>query len=324
MVSQRTELSEDMRAIFEKIVYKNWLRKKKSADDVFIFVLEEPHDQIFKVRALNTWVSYVTKLDHDDAYKAITRTKELGQRLLQEQWLSESQTAGAVFKQLRLGQDRFRLFKTPWVTLWASYVTKLDPKNADEVVLSVLQPLYTKKELAQLLKAAKGVDETKELATRLAKQLLYNKGREPRKEHDGCSDGLRVSMADDGSRHRSSSRATTAIALQEGGDSMGHCHGGGRPSLRPRFQARGRRPRFKHSSHASTEAFGRCPSGCCRHPMLLEPGLTHPSARAGRTRLTLKSSLHGTAPTAAQQEVQDPRPVSADLVGGEYEPPDLA
>ncbi|EGZ08273.1 hypothetical protein PHYSODRAFT_288825 [Phytophthora sojae] len=72
--------------------------------------------------------------------------------------------------------------------------------------------------------------------------------REPRKEHGGCSDGLRVTMADDGSRHKSSSRATTAIALQEGGDSMGRCHGGGRPRLRPLFQARGRRPRFKHSS----------------------------------------------------------------------------
>ncbi|EGZ24928.1 hypothetical protein PHYSODRAFT_285002 [Phytophthora sojae] len=65
-------------------------------------------------------------------------------------------------------------------------------------------------------------------------------------------------MADEGSRYWSSSRATTAIALQEGGDSMDCCHGGGRPSLRPLFQARGRRPRFKPPRRHLGGAVMRC------------------------------------------------------------------
>ncbi|EGZ25919.1 hypothetical protein PHYSODRAFT_285131 [Phytophthora sojae] len=36
------------------------------------------------------------------------------------------------------------------------------------------------------------------------------------------------------------------------------------------------------------------------------------------------NAINAQRPTAAQQEVQGPCPISADLVGGEYDPPDLA
>ncbi|KAE9331715.1 hypothetical protein PF008_g15294 [Phytophthora fragariae] len=106
-----------------------------------------------------------------------SHTKELGWRLIQEMWLSESMTAGRVFNRLQLDRAGISLFKQPKLTIWFSYVTKLDTANADEVMFSVLKSLCSKKQLAKMLSAAKEVDETKDFATKLEKQLLRSDGK---------------------------------------------------------------------------------------------------------------------------------------------------
>ncbi|EGZ07895.1 hypothetical protein PHYSODRAFT_306053 [Phytophthora sojae] len=194
-------VSEDMPATFEKAVLNNWLSEKKSADDVFNFVLERFDEQIFETPDLNTWVSYVAKLDKENPYKTMwltlqkhyneaklrsmvykvegsSRTEELARRLIEQMWLSDAITAEDMFIRLKLSLFPARLFEGPEITWWASYVTKLDPKNADEVMFSVLQSFYpSKRKLATLLKKAKRVDETKDIATRLEKQLLLSKAK---------------------------------------------------------------------------------------------------------------------------------------------------
>lgn len=106
-----------------------------------------------------------------------SRTKELGWQLMQEMWLSESMTAERVFYPLDLNQADIALFKRPELIRWISYVTELNTANADEIMLSVVKPLYSKKQLAKMLAAAKDEDETKEIATRLEKQLVRSEGK---------------------------------------------------------------------------------------------------------------------------------------------------
>ncbi|KAJ8577802.1 hypothetical protein ON010_g1406 [Phytophthora cinnamomi] len=56
----------------KEVVLRMWLGEKKSADDVFGYVLKTHHQFIFEVEGeLNTWVSYVTKLEKEDTYKAM-------------------------------------------------------------------------------------------------------------------------------------------------------------------------------------------------------------------------------------------------------------
>ncbi|KAE8965876.1 hypothetical protein PF005_g29121 [Phytophthora fragariae] len=195
MVLTGRGVDEGMAAKFEKIVVNKWLAEKKSADDVFDFVLKRVGDQALEGPDLNTWVSYVMKLDKEDPYKTMflvlqkrfdkkelnsmvsqatesSHTKELGWRLIQETWLSESMTAERVFNRLELDQAGISLFKQPDLAMWISHVTKLDKQKADELMLAVLQPRYPKKQLTKMISAAKEVDETKEFATRMEKQLL--------------------------------------------------------------------------------------------------------------------------------------------------------
>ncbi|KAE9164299.1 hypothetical protein PF004_g29870 [Phytophthora fragariae] len=192
--------NDEIAARLTKAALKKWLGERKSADDVFDFVLKQHGEFVFESRDLDTWVSYVMMLDKVDPYKTMfkvlqkrfdksklnsmvsyaiknSRTKELGWKLNQEIWLSESMTAETVFYRLRLDRDRITLFTHPKLTMWISHVTKLDKKKADELMLAVLQPLYSKKQLTKLISAAKKVDETKEFATRLEKQLLRSQGK---------------------------------------------------------------------------------------------------------------------------------------------------
>ncbi|KAE8971297.1 hypothetical protein PR002_g26872 [Phytophthora rubi] len=200
MVLTGRGVDEGMAAKFEKIVVNKWLAEKKSADDVFDFVLKRVGDQALEGPDLNTWVSYVMKLDKEDPYKTMflvlqkrfdkkelnsmvsqatesSHTKELGWRLIQETWLSESMTAERVFNRLELDQAGISLFKQPDLAMWISHVTKLDKQKADELMLAVLQPRYSKKQLTKMISAAKEVDETKEFATRMEKQLLRSQGK---------------------------------------------------------------------------------------------------------------------------------------------------
>ncbi|KAE9143638.1 hypothetical protein PF006_g11351 [Phytophthora fragariae] len=199
MVLTGRSMPDDMSAKFEKIILNKWLAEKKSADDVFDFVLKESRDQALESPYLNTWVSYVEKLDKEDPYKTMflvlqkrfdetelnymlshaaesSHTGELGWRLIQEMWLSGKESAQKVFSRLHLDRAGSTLFKQPDLAMWISHVTRLDAKNADKKILAVLQSFYSKKQLTKMLSAAKEVDETKAFATRMEKQLLLNQG----------------------------------------------------------------------------------------------------------------------------------------------------
>ncbi|EGZ07901.1 hypothetical protein PHYSODRAFT_252765 [Phytophthora sojae] len=169
-----------MVAKFREVLHTKWLREKKSAGDVFDYVLKEAHKYALKARDLKTWVSYVTKLDKEEPYKtmlSVLKGRFGGEQLVRmigdaekasdttvtltklkhELWLSEKKTAADEFGLLGLN--------------------RLNAKSADEMMFSVLKDIYPKKELVAMLAAAKQVEEAKEFATRMEKQLVLSLGK---------------------------------------------------------------------------------------------------------------------------------------------------
>lgn len=69
------------------------------------------------------------------------------------------ENAEGIFNLLHLNDAETALFKKRDLATWVSYVTKLDAKNADEIIFSVLNPPYTQKDFAAMLTAAKKVEK---------------------------------------------------------------------------------------------------------------------------------------------------------------------
>ncbi|KAE9064040.1 hypothetical protein PF010_g28769 [Phytophthora fragariae] len=63
--------NDEIAAKLTKAALKKWLGERKSADDVFDFVLKQYRESVFEMRDLNTWVSYVMMLDKVDPYKTM-------------------------------------------------------------------------------------------------------------------------------------------------------------------------------------------------------------------------------------------------------------
>ncbi|KAG6583294.1 putative secreted RxLR effector peptide protein [Phytophthora cinnamomi] len=78
-----------------------------------------------------------------------------------------------------------KLFENPAVATWVAYVTKLDAKNADETMLSVLKTAYKDDTLAltKMLAAAKDNADTKAIADKL-EEALYKDWRSSGKSTD--------------------------------------------------------------------------------------------------------------------------------------------
>ncbi|EGZ07908.1 hypothetical protein PHYSODRAFT_527317 [Phytophthora sojae] len=201
MVVTRRSRNKVIAAKFQDILFKHWLTEKKTADGAFEFLLKSHRAHIFEIfDNLEIWVSFVTKLDKGDDYKTIFsvlkkrlegrelaniiydagevgRTALLARKLEQELWLSQGENAEGIFNLLHLNDAETALFKKRDLATWVSYVTKLDAKNADEIIFSVLNPPYTQKDFAAMLTAAKKVEKTEDLAIKLEKLFVQSLGK---------------------------------------------------------------------------------------------------------------------------------------------------
>ncbi|EGZ14590.1 hypothetical protein PHYSODRAFT_505222, partial [Phytophthora sojae] len=184
---------KDVNAKLERIMLDKWVHEGKTADDAFDFLLKRYHRFIFEVPAVNTWVSYVTKLEKENPYQtmiAVLRgrfgdkklddmlvaaidkihAKAVAERLRGELWLSQERTADDVFELLYLNDWRRNLFDRPHFSTWVSYVVRLDKENADDVMFSIVKSHNNDKDLAMMLTTSKNDQVVKIIAAKLKGQ----------------------------------------------------------------------------------------------------------------------------------------------------------
>ncbi|KAG6583295.1 RxLR effector protein [Phytophthora cinnamomi] len=191
------------------VLFDSW--KPQSASYIFVLLkLGNEDELLFTLPRLRTWMSYATKLgggnadeqiykilrkaygDADLAAKlavskqysvgdVVTRLEKAQQKVL----LSEKKPADEIFNMWKLNGQGDKLFENPAVATWVAYVTKLDAKNADETMLSVLKTAYKDDTLAltKMLAAAKDNADTKAIADKL-EEALYKDWRSSGKSAD--------------------------------------------------------------------------------------------------------------------------------------------
>ncbi|KAE9085099.1 hypothetical protein PF005_g21107 [Phytophthora fragariae] len=188
----------------EDTQFNRWLSQGENAESVFkLLNLNKDGDKIFDSLMFSTWASYVTKLDRKNSYEAmfsVLKTRYGDEVLtglliasrknrptnyhvtrlegvLLKTWASDGKTADEVFKLLRLNKDGDRVFKSLMLSSWVSYVTKLEDKNPDKLMLSVLKTSYNDEILTNMLVAAQKVPRTKTFAASLQEQLWISQGK---------------------------------------------------------------------------------------------------------------------------------------------------
>ncbi|KAE9034741.1 hypothetical protein PF010_g33372, partial [Phytophthora fragariae] len=70
-------------------------------------------------------------------------------------WLAQGKSAESVFKLLNLNKAEDKIFESPMLRTWASYVRTLDKMNPDEAMFSVLKTRYGDEVLTDMLIASR-------------------------------------------------------------------------------------------------------------------------------------------------------------------------
>lgn len=178
-----------------------------TAGDIFKRLELNAQDKgFFTITRVRTWVSYVTKVNGQRADEEIfavlrkyntdtepatqiSRSKEFSRgpngEALEKVWLGEKKPARDVFTAFKLNNQGDKLFENSRFVTWVAYVTKLDEKNADELMLAVLKETFKDEAaLTRMLAAAKDHDSTKTTAASLEK-AQYKDWRSSGESADG-------------------------------------------------------------------------------------------------------------------------------------------
>ncbi|OWZ16298.1 RxLR effector protein [Phytophthora megakarya] len=178
-----------------------WNRHKKSADDVLkVLNLDKAGDELFASPGLITLFLYTkktTELDNPTndllqvltkhyGYDGLSKIFVMGQHrtdlavlakdletTMGSQWLKSKLSPDEVFKLLKLNDDVDTLLTNPiFLKTWESYRILFNLKNGGKTsTMETLTTFYTKTELSSMLKAAKEVPATKNLAIKLLNEL---------------------------------------------------------------------------------------------------------------------------------------------------------
>ncbi|KAE9064907.1 hypothetical protein PF007_g29031, partial [Phytophthora fragariae] len=190
--AKRDVLGSTIAQKVEDVLLDSWM--PQSADEVFkLLKLNTGGSNLFNYPRLSSWVSYVTKLEgkqadeqmytvlraaygDDELATILAASKQfalgdVAKRLEEVQHkvgLIEGKTAQRFFTNLKLNTQGDKLFESPALHSWVDYVTKLSPKNADELMLSTLKAGYKDDViLAKMFLAAKESSFTKAIAEKL-------------------------------------------------------------------------------------------------------------------------------------------------------------
>ncbi|KAE8971333.1 hypothetical protein PR003_g26902 [Phytophthora rubi] len=190
--AKRDVLESTIAQKVEDVLLDSWM--PQSADAILkLLKLDSRGRNLFHSPGLSTWVSYVTKIEGKQAdeqmYKVLRTTygdDELAMMLAASKQsalgdvakrlegvqhkvgLNEGKTAKRFFTTLKLNTQGDKLLESPAFYSWVDYVTKLSPKNADELMLSTLKTSYKDDViLAKMFLAAKESSFTKAIAEKL-------------------------------------------------------------------------------------------------------------------------------------------------------------
>ncbi|KAE8997777.1 hypothetical protein PF011_g15330 [Phytophthora fragariae] len=204
VVAKQDHITVSVAAKLEDALFNRWLAQGKSAESVFkLLNLNKAEDKIFESPMLRTWASYVRTLDKmnpDEAMFSVLKTRygdevltdmliasrKSGtarydvsglEEVLLKTWVSDGKTADDIFKLLRLDKDGDKVFESLNFDMWVSYVTKLDKKNPDKLMLSVLKTRYNDDRLQSMIITAQKVPQTKPFAARMQDELWISEGK---------------------------------------------------------------------------------------------------------------------------------------------------
>ncbi|KAE9002952.1 hypothetical protein PR003_g19094 [Phytophthora rubi] len=204
MVAKQDHIPTSVAAKLKDALFNRWQVQGKSAESVFkLLNLNKADDKMFESPMLRTWASYVRTLDKmnpDEAMFSVLKTRYGGEVLtdmlivsrksgtarygvsgleevLLKTWVSDGKTADDIFKLLRLDKDGDKVFESLNFDMWVSYVTKLDKKNPDKLMLSVLKTRYNDDRLENMIIAAQKVPQTKTFAVRMQEQLWISQDK---------------------------------------------------------------------------------------------------------------------------------------------------
>ncbi|OWZ04534.1 RxLR effector protein [Phytophthora megakarya] len=198
IAAKKVSTTKDIATKVEGFQIANWAGS--SADDVFTALkLNQAGDKLFESPLFAYWASFVAKQNNkdpgvemfttftkhysDDALakimpahilaraKTIGSTKAMATKLegLQQipSWISAEKSADDVFKLLKLDQTGDKLFESPLLSVWTTFVAKINRENPDEVVIKQLANTFDDVPLARMISAATKVDNTQDLAGQL-------------------------------------------------------------------------------------------------------------------------------------------------------------
>ncbi|ETM56476.1 hypothetical protein L914_00565 [Phytophthora nicotianae] len=176
-----------------------------SIDDIFTRLsLNTAGNKIFEDPNLMTWAVFVTKVEKKnpediilaklnsqyapeslasmiEAAKKVSSTERFASVLQAQQrqvWFSTGESGDDIFKLLKLDETGTKLFESPQVTTWASYVDEFN-KNAPNKKVSMLTLLarrYEEEDLVKMIEAAKKVPSTEDIAVKLQAELKASVG----------------------------------------------------------------------------------------------------------------------------------------------------
>ncbi|OWZ19826.1 Avirulence (Avh) protein [Phytophthora megakarya] len=180
-----------------------WLRKQKSADDVFTLLqLNKVDNKLFDTPEFALWSKYIDDLkisNKESAMLSILKTHYSEEAMIKlvhsrkaplgmkstvmgvdggkmQEWLKAGTFPDDVFKAYELNKAGDDLLISPQLDRWASYVSKFNYENPSKktAMVDTLTHYYGDENLAQMLIAAKGVVKTESIATDLQiMQLKY-------------------------------------------------------------------------------------------------------------------------------------------------------
>ncbi|KAL4092828.1 hypothetical protein PRIC1_011819 [Phytophthora ramorum] len=183
----------------EQVQLNRWLSEGKTVDDIFALLkLNKEGEKLYQSPMLRTWLSYVdlqgknpydlllVKLSahYDEAglAKMLVAAKKDGKapglaRMLEEvqfkNWQSDGKSADNIYNLLKLNLDGDDILKSPMLTTWISYTTKLD-ENPYELLLVNLMKRYDDATLIKMFVAAKRGSATGSIGTKLEEVQLKN------------------------------------------------------------------------------------------------------------------------------------------------------
>ncbi|ETO75242.1 hypothetical protein F444_09152 [Phytophthora nicotianae P1976] len=191
-------------AKLEQALLNSWLAKEKTAEDAFkiLRLSDDIGDDILRNPAVTTWYSYVKMrkqnpdellffelkkvLSDESLARTLVAAKKKGNAEIDvsvleveqfKYWLRGGKSADDIFTLLKLNKDGDKLFESPMLNTWVSYVVKLDEKNADELIFVALKNHYGIESVKEMIVQAKTRVTTENLASKLQEEVWRSTGK---------------------------------------------------------------------------------------------------------------------------------------------------